>query len=200
MEQRKQGRGWHGHFLCFRARINCESIPVVPASLVRTNLNDPRGIPYLLIWKDERDGEVKEAVRLGRCRPTGLDGFVELKRPDGRAAVLRLVWRMLPRNGGRALLLLCPGCHTPRRFVYGWEWESFSGRSNVVRRTDWKCRSCNQLRYSSEGGHLLLRGGPISRLLGLHCPDISSPRPEPWYPLVFSNPNEAAGVGFGPVT
>jgi hypothetical protein len=29
---------------------------------VRTNLNDPRRIPYLLVWKDESDGEIKEAV------------------------------------------------------------------------------------------------------------------------------------------
>jgi len=41
---------------------------------VRANLDDPRKIPYLLVWKDERechgtayrlyDGEIKEAVRL----------------------------------------------------------------------------------------------------------------------------------------
>ena len=54
--QRKQRRGWHQHFLGFRARLNCENIPVIPVWLVRSNLNDPRRIPYLLICKDERDG------------------------------------------------------------------------------------------------------------------------------------------------
>ena len=39
----------------------------VPAWLVRNNLDDPRRIPYLLVWKDERHGgEIKEAVRLAR--------------------------------------------------------------------------------------------------------------------------------------
>lgn len=48
------------------ARLNCENIPVIPAWLVGSNLNDLRGIPHLLVWSDERDGEIKEAVRLAR--------------------------------------------------------------------------------------------------------------------------------------
>jgi hypothetical protein len=36
-------------------------MPVIPAWLVRSNLNDPRRVPYLLVWKDERhDGETKD--------------------------------------------------------------------------------------------------------------------------------------------
>jgi hypothetical protein len=65
-EQRKQGRGWNGHFLGFWACLNCENMAVIPAWIVRSNLNDPRKIPYLLVWKDARDGEIKEAVRLAR--------------------------------------------------------------------------------------------------------------------------------------
>ena len=64
MEQRKQGRGWNGHFLGFWARLNCENMPVIPAWIVRSNLNDPRRIPYLLVWKDERHGG--EMVQLHR--------------------------------------------------------------------------------------------------------------------------------------
>jgi hypothetical protein len=42
-------------------------MPVIPAWLVRRCLDDPRKIPYLLVWKDERhDSEIKEAVRLAR--------------------------------------------------------------------------------------------------------------------------------------
>jgi hypothetical protein len=33
------------------ARLNCESMSVIPARLVRSNLNDPCTIPYLLVWK-----------------------------------------------------------------------------------------------------------------------------------------------------
>ena len=78
-------------------------------------------------------GEIKEAVRLARhVEPSNsrvTDDYVELKRADGTATILRIVWRMLPRNGGRALLLTCSYCNTPRRHVYGWEWDSFSGWS-----------------------------------------------------------------------
>jgi hypothetical protein len=56
-------------------------------------------------------GEIKEAVRLARfAEPSNSrvkDNYVELKRTDGSATVLRIVWQMLPRNGGRALLLVC---------------------------------------------------------------------------------------------
>lgn len=200
MEQRKQARGRHQHFIGSWARLNCEYMPVIPAWLVRSNLNDPRRIPYLLVWKDERhDGEIMEAVRLARfVEPSNscvTDNYVELKRTDGSATVLRIVWRMLPRNGGRALLLRCSYCDTPRRHVYGWEWDSFSGWSNRVRRTGWCCRSCNRLRYSSEGGALVSRGGPISRLLRMPCPDMRHARPESWYPYVFTSPEQAAEAG-----
>src|SRR5450432_3604264 len=110
MVQRKQARGRHQRFIGSWARLNCENMPVIPAWLVRSNLNDPRKIPYLLVWKDEsHDGEIKEVVRLERhVDPHGSDNHVELKRTDGSATVLRIVWRMLPSNGGRALFLLCP--------------------------------------------------------------------------------------------
>jgi hypothetical protein len=44
-----EGRGWNGHFLGFWARLNCENRLVIPAWLVRSNFNDPRRIPYLVI-------------------------------------------------------------------------------------------------------------------------------------------------------
>jgi hypothetical protein len=154
VEQRKQGRRSDGRFLGFWARLNCEEMPVIPAWLVRANLGDPRKIPYLLVWKDERhDPEIKEAVRL-TCHADGYSGYVQLKRTDASTTVLGILWRELPRNGGRALFLFCPHCQVPRRFVYGWEWDSFSGWSNRVRSISWRCRSCAQLRYSSEGGYL----------------------------------------------
>jgi hypothetical protein len=156
VEQRRgQARGWHQHFLGSWARLNCETIPVIPAWLVRSNLDDPRKIPYLLGWKDERhDGEVMEAVRLARYvdphDSRAAVNHVELKRTDGSVTVLRIAWRPVQRNGGRALLLVCSYCSTPRRHVYGWEWDSFSGWPNRVRRIAWQCRACARLRYSSE--------------------------------------------------
>jgi hypothetical protein len=152
--------------------------------------------PYLLVWKDERDNEIKDGVRLARG-VGALEGYVELKRANGSTTILRLVWRMLPRNGGRALFLLCPYCDTPRRHVYGWEWDSFSGWSNRVKRTDWCCRSCNRLRYSSEGGYLR-QGVRAERLFaGIGFPGKLPPlpRPEPWLPYVFISPEEAAEAG-----
>jgi hypothetical protein len=90
-----------------------------------------------------------------------------------------MVWRILPRNGGRSLFLFCNFCKTPRRFVYGWEWDSASGWSNRVRRISWRCRSCARLRYSSEGGYL--NPGRRFRAWG------NLPRPQLWLPEVYSS-------------
>lgn len=191
MDQRKQRRGWHQHFLGYWARLNCENMPVIPAWLVRANLDDPRRIPYLLVWKGDRDDQIKEVVRLARYvdphDAQAAQNHVELKREDGSTTILRFVWRMLPQNGGRALLLVCSYCGIARRHIYGWEWDSFSGWSNRVRRISWRCRSCCRLRYSSEGGYLrpsylgLGKLGPRLRSLG------NLPRPESWLPFVFTS-------------
>src|SRR6266478_9709370 len=176
-------------------------MPVIPAWIVLSNLNDPRKIPYLLVWKDERYGdEIKEAVRLARYVEPNTshvtDDYVVLKRTDGSATVLRIVWRMLPRNGGRALFLLCPHCNTPRRHVYGWECDSFSGWSNRVRSISWRCRSCARLRYSSEGGYLRPSGlGRLGRLGVMLRAYGNLPRPELWLPYVFSSPAKATAAG-----
>jgi hypothetical protein len=50
-----------------------------------------------------------EAVRLARFAGT-FDDHVELKRTNGSTTILRVVWRILPRNGGCALFLFCPYC------------------------------------------------------------------------------------------
>jgi hypothetical protein len=186
--KRKQPRGRHQHFIGSWARLNCESMPVIPAWIVRRCLDDPRRIPYLLVWKDEiHGGKIKEAVRLARyVEPSNsrvTENYVELKRSDGDATILRIVWQMLPRNGGRALLLNCSYCSTPRRHVYGWEWDSSSGWSNRVRSISWRCRSCARLRYSSEGGYL--RPVRLFRAFG------NLPRPERWFPYVFTDSDEA---------
>jgi hypothetical protein len=154
---------------------------VYPAWPVRSNLNDPRRIPYLLVWKDERhDGRIMEAVRMA-CYSPG--PHVELKRTNGSITVLRIVSRMLPRNGGQALFLLCRCCDTPRRFVYGWEWDSFSGWSTRVS-ISWRCRSCAQLRYSPEGGYLRGSGrGAIAAFFRASFGNL--PAPESWLPYVF---------------
>jgi hypothetical protein len=210
VSQRQQGRGWNGHFLGFWARLNCEEMPVIPAWLVRRNLDDPRKIPYLLVWKDERHGgEIKEAVRLARyVEPSNsrlTENYVELKRADGSTSVLRITWRLLPRNGGRALLLVCSYCNKPRRHVYGWEWDHVAGWSNSVRRISWRCRSCARLRYSSEGGYLRVPGLSLSRATGHLGLELRSaylslfggnlPRPESWLPYVFTSPADAIAAG-----
>ena len=197
MERRKQGRGRHQRFIGFWARLNCENMAVIPAWIVRSNLDDPRKMPYLLVWKDERDGRIMEAVRLTCHVDPYLRSphrYVEIKRTDESTTVLQIVWRMLPRNGGRALFLLCPYCDTPRRHVYGWEWDSVAGWSNSVRQISWRCRSCARLRYSSEGGYLRGSGrGAIAAFFRASFGNL--PRPESWLPYVFTSPEEAADAG-----
>ncbi len=163
-------------------------MPVIPAWLVRSNLDDPRRIPYLLAWKDDRhDGKIMEAVRMACFIACGKEAnsYAELKRTDESTTVLRIVLWTLPRNGGRALFLFCPHCEMPRRHVYGWEWDSSSGWSNIVRGINWRCRSCARLRYSSEGGYLRPTGlGRLGRL-GVMFRDYGNfPRPESWLPYV----------------
>jgi hypothetical protein len=64
------------------------------AWLVRSCLDDPRRIPLLLVWKDERDGEVKETVRMA-CRieeeSKEFKDYVELKRTNGSTTILPIV-------------------------------------------------------------------------------------------------------------
>jgi hypothetical protein len=192
VEQRKR-RG--GRF-CGR-RVNCEGVPLLPAWAVAWMLDDPRKIPYLLVWKSEHDGEIKEDVRIARdishVPPFDLTGWIEIKRHDGTSSFVRPVLCPLPRNGGRVRLLTCPYCQTPRRALYGWRPGGQYTSSAVT--CSWQCRSCAGLRYASEGGALVSRGGPISRLLRMPCPDMRHPRPEPWLPYVFTSPEEAAEAG-----
>ena len=68
VEQRKQARGWHQRFIGPRA--NCESVPCLPAAAVAWVLDDPRQVPYLMVWKDSRSDGVIEAVRVCRVQGT----------------------------------------------------------------------------------------------------------------------------------
>src|SRR5215470_13703362 len=47
----------------------CEQVPMLPAWAVRMVWDDPRRIPYLLVWKSRHDGSVKDAVRVARSAP-----------------------------------------------------------------------------------------------------------------------------------
>ena len=166
-------------------RVDCEQVPLLPAKAVAWVLDDPRKIPYLLIWKRPEDSTVREVVRVSAC--SDLAGWAEIKRPDGARDLIRTVLQPLPRNGGQARLLICPYCKIPRRGLYGWELGGQHTSSST--RSTWGCRRCNLLRYASEGGALLVRPRGT---LGLMFGTVHSPRPESWFPYVFTSPKEAA--------
>jgi hypothetical protein len=178
----------------FGRRVNCERVPLLPAWAVREVLDDPRKIPYLLIWKSSWDGEIKEAVRveyLGRTPYLPEADSIEVKRTDGSAVHLRVFKRPLPKNRGYGILLACPCCCSLRRALYGWQ--PGGEYMTSAQRSQWQCRPCAGLRYSSEGGALALR----SRCAMLRpLSGISSLRPEPWFPYIFSSPADAAAAGF----
>jgi hypothetical protein len=187
---RRSGGRFHGF------RVNCESVPHLPAWAVRYFLADPRKIPYLLIWKSRLGGEVKEAVRLSRDKsrsaPFDWTGWVVVTRTDGTRTYIRPVERQLPRNNGKDQLLLCPSCRSPRRALYGAR-VGDDGRYYVVRRADWICRACAGLRYSSEGGYLRPSGlGRLARLGVMLRAYGNLPRPESWPPYVFTSLDAAA--------
>jgi len=165
---------------------------MLPAWAVRQVWDDPRRIPYLLVWKSRRDGEVKEAVRVARFVPqTGLpeSDSVRVQRTDGSSVPVYLAWRWQP-HGGRSLLLRCWKCQKPRRALYGAR-VGDDGRFYAARRADWECGRCAGLRYSSEGGALLFREGILSQLFRQPVGPVSSPRPEPWLPYVFTDLDDA---------
>ncbi len=183
----------------FGRRVNCEQVPLLPAGAVAQMLDDPRKIPYLLVWKSPSDGTVQEVVRAAaEVAPDPLPrqtGWVEIKRADGWCSFIRTVLSPLPRNRGKARLLVCPYCQAPRRGLYGW---TPGGRfTSSVQRTHWQCRVCAGLRYASEGEALVLRSRwPFFRVLETAYGRSRSPRPEPWIPYVFSSPRDAAVAGF----
>ena len=177
--------------------MNCEYVPALPAGVVRQLLNDPRRIPYLLIWRSPRDGGVKEVVRVTSLGPPPYlpdTESIEVKRPEGSASYVRVIKRSLPRNGGYAILFSCPICWSPRRALYGWE--PGGQYTSSAQRSPWQCRRCAGLRYASEGGALVLRSrGSWFRRLEMEYGTTRSDRPEPWYPYVFSNPADASTAG-----
>ena len=72
VEQGKRARGWHQRYV--GARVNCEGVPCLPTGAVAWVLDDPRHVPYLMVWKDQRSEKVIEAVRVcAYSRPDSLD-------------------------------------------------------------------------------------------------------------------------------
>jgi hypothetical protein len=70
-------------------------------------LDDPRPLPYLMVWKDSRSDGLIEAVRVATYNEPSaweLDrtGCVEIKRTNGSRSLIPTVRRALPRNGGKA--------------------------------------------------------------------------------------------------
>ncbi len=172
MKQWQQARGCHAYFLGFR--VNCESVPRLPVWAVRWALDDPRGTPYLLLWRWRDEGDIKEALRVSWRAPFA---GVELKRADGTSQTVETIRRPLPLNGGSALFLICSYCRVPRRYLYGWQ-----VCSQRVVRSSWICRTCAGLRYQSEGTYI----NPWSRGLGGY------PRTPPWDPYAFANVEDVA--------
>jgi hypothetical protein len=193
-EAKRPSRGWGGRYV--GPRVNCESVPCLPAAAVAWMLNDPRKVPYLMVWKDDRSGGLIEAVRVARYSvPDNLDwpGWVEIKRTNGMRSVIRTVERSLPRNGGKARLLTCPRCQRPRGALYAWEVNRT--RTHSVRVATWQCRTCAGLRYSSEGAALAYRPrSGLGKALAAMDNFTRHPRPEPCYPYVFVNPVDAEAI------
>jgi hypothetical protein len=186
---------------CFSGyRLNCEAIPCLPARIVADCLADPRQILHLLIWTRRSlpadrapkglfvPFEPKEDVRLARTSFRGESVWVQVERWDGTRISLQVAEHLLPRHGGKDLLLVCNCCQRPRRALYGREAIKY-GR--YMKPAPWLCRKCASLSYASEGGALIYRTrwAPARTLSGMHF----WTRPEPWEPLVFTSPDQALG-------
>ncbi len=160
-----QPRDWQQRFEGFR--VNCESIPRLPAWVVGQMINFPLEDfeSHHLTWHWMNQDEVKESLTL-RFQQNGM--VAALVRNGGTSIEnLGLVRRHLPRFGGSFLLLVCPVCGRPRRHLYAWGLVE-----KRVHRTRWQCRSCAGLRYRSEGTYLCT----WARCFGGY------PRTPPWDP------------------
>jgi hypothetical protein len=188
-------RAYEGCF--FGPRVNCERAPILPATILRWVLDDPRKIPYLLIWYEPSSTTVQEAVRIARySEPDGYDwtGWVDVKRTTGDLSLLPTIERPLPRDGGRSNFVICPVCDNPRRALFGWQLNRRRIHAAFV--APWQCRTCAGLRYASEGA-ARLRIGLVQDWEDSWPPWMASrdnPRPEPWYPWVFANPADAEAI------
>jgi hypothetical protein len=75
----------------FWPRVNCEQVPVLPARVVRLFLDDPRRVPYLVVWVNPKDGTLGEGVRVGRYSdpPNQFNvdwtGWILINQINGRA-------------------------------------------------------------------------------------------------------------------
>jgi hypothetical protein len=84
-----------GAFLSSGAGLTANVVPMLPAQVARRILDDPRNIPYLLVWKSDY-GEVKEAVRVIRLGPPPYlptADSIEVKRTDGSVSHIRAIKR-----------------------------------------------------------------------------------------------------------
>ena len=92
---------------------NCESVPRLPAIIIRYFFESEEMESCSLVWRWMHEHEIQEGVTLRRM--TGLSQ-VELRRANGKSQVLALSWHSLPRNGGMGIMVVCPRCGHPRRF------------------------------------------------------------------------------------
>jgi len=171
MENANTRRLWRDSYGRFQGerRIDCESVPRLPASSVRFAIEDPRSIPaFLFVWRNQWDRTVAFATVTAETR----DGKTVEVTYEGPGSPVRLgtVRRALP-NGGNDFFLVCWSCDWPRRFLYAFE------RIESSLFWGWMCRTCSRLRYVSEGNGRN-GGGPYPRF--------------PIDPWVFSSPKQAS--------
>lgn len=157
-------------------RINCESVPRLPARLVAWALDDPRKLPYVLRWYREeriRYGVADLVEALTVSRDGGYPEERTLLAREAGSAISVAVFRQPAAFGGSVPLLVCEGCGRPKQYLYAWERQGY----RALRSWRWPCRQCAGLRFASEG-HGRNAFGPYPRF--------------PWEPYVFSSPARAA--------
>jgi hypothetical protein len=94
------------------------------ATTVRRVVDD-QALRVLVWWS--ATGEIEEAasIEVNPGRPlevilTRLTRLEAGKKPQDDYCFLRGVLRPIPRGDARDLLLLCPTCQKPRRYLYAW--------------------------------------------------------------------------------
>ena len=123
-----------------------EAVPRLPTFPAHRTLTDRRRRPHFVFWTG-RDGSLQYPFRI---TPDAGGSAVILNTVQGHVCTVTVMRRAVAKSAGTTLLYRCPGCSSPRRYLYGL---TLVG-ARLVYGLRWRCQACAGLRWGSQGHDL----------------------------------------------